>query len=455
MTTEPAAAPLTVEQALARMFERTELDAITSERTPERVGVEQAIGRVLAAPGRAHWPLPSAPLSIMDGYAVASRELERARRDTPGDETTTLTVELVDESAAGHPLSAQLEPGTCVRIATGAVVPAGADAVVPQEDTRRIEVDGRVRIELSATALAQTGPGRWIRPVGSDVEEGETLLAAGEWIGGGEASLLAGTGNFEVEVRRRPRVAILASGDELVAIGQTPGRGQIVATNAMLLAAQIREAGAEPWDLGIVADQPAAMRAAIERAAAAGGADLLVCTGGISVGDHDLVLPALTELGFELGFHKLALRPGRPTTFGLLPCPTRPPRGQDGAPRGQASAPRPATIPVLALPGNPAATLVTFELFARPLLRALLGLPPSRWHRPRRTVELAGPAEGDRRREHWIRARIDERGRALPLSKQLSGALRSIAGYDALVRVPAGRAAVAAGEHLDAILIRE
>lgn len=428
MTTTDA--PLTVDAALAKILELGFERGGSRPLPSERLGVEQAIGRILAEPVRSRWPLPSARLSIMDGYAVRSRDLIAARDDHQAE---TLALELAGESAAGHPASEPCEPGTCVRIATGAVIPPAADAVVPQEDTRRVELGPRVLIELSPTALAQVGPGRWIRAIGSDVANDQALLEPGTPIAGGEASLLAGTGNFEVAVTRRPKVAILTSGDELVPIGQTPGRGQIVATNAMLLAAQIREAGAEPWDLGIIADTPAAMRAAIERAAAPGGADLLVSSGGISVGDHDLVLPVLNELGFELGFRKLALRPGRPTTFGLL--------------RG--------ALPVLALPGNPAATLMTFELFVRPLIRALLGLPPARWARPRRLVELAAPAEGDRRREHWVRATLDDHGRAHPLTNQMSGALRSIAGFDALVRVPVGRVMVPAGERLEAMILRE
>lgn len=427
MTTDQT---LTVDAALALLLEKVDLNVLGSER----VGVEQAIGRILAEPGRARWPLPNAPLSIMDGYAVRSLDLITARDEHQAE---TLALELTHESAAGHPGDwgeSAIEPGTCVRIATGAVVPAGADAVVPQEDTHRIAVGERTLIELSSIALAQVAPGRWVRPIGSDVRQDEALLEPGELIGGGEASLLAGTGNFEVVVRRRPKVAILSSGDELVALGQIPGRGQVVSTNAMLLAAQIREAGGEPCDLGVVADTREAMREAIERALST--ADILVASGGISVGDHDLTLPVLRELGFELGFRKVELRPGRPTTFGLLP---------------RAS----SALPVLALPGNPASTLVAFELFVRPLIRALLRLPSARWFRARRSVELAAAAEGDRRREHWIRARLDDAGRAVPLPKQLSGALRSIAGFDALVRIPAGRETVAAGERLEALIVRE
>lgn len=395
----------------------------------ERVAIEAAIGRVLARATHARWPLPSAPLSIMDGYAVRSCDLLDARASG----SATLVLEVASESAAGRPSADSLAPGTCMRIATGAVIPTGADAVVAQEDTRRVEPG---RIELSSTALAQIAPGRWIRPIGSDVADAELLLEPGVVIGGGEASLLAGAGHVDVAVRRRPVVAILSSGDELVPIGETPGRGQIVSTNAMLLATQIREAGGEPLELGFVPDTELAVRAAIERAIEQ--ADLLVGTGGISVGDHDLMLPMLLQLGFEQRFRKLALRPGRPTTFGQLP-------------RDAGRSP----LLVLALPGNPAATMVAFELLGRPLIRALLGLPRHRWQRPYRTVELAAAVEGDRVREHFARAKLDEHGRAHPLSKQLSGALRSIADFDVLLRVPTGRTRVEAGESLPALFLRE
>jgi molybdopterin molybdotransferase len=423
MRTPPA--ELSVDEAIAIV-----LDAITPGSLPEQlVGIQDAIGRVLARSVCARWPLPSAPLSIMDGYAVRSRDLLDARANG----SATLVLELASESAAGHPSADSLAPGTCMRIATGAVVPTGADAVVAQEDTVRVAPD---RIELSATALAEIAAGRHVRPIGSDVTDGELLLEPGVVIGGGEASLLAGAGHVEVAVRRRPVVAILSSGDELVEIGQTPGRGQIVSTNAMLLAAQIREAGGEPLELGFVADTEVAVRGAIERAIEQ--ADLLVGTGGISVGDHDLLLPMLLQLGFQQQFRKLALRPGRPTTFGRIP------RDHERGP-----------LLVLALPGNPAATMVTFELLARPLIRALLGLPRHRWQRRPRAVELAAAVDGERQREHFARAKLDEHGRAHPLAKQLSGALRSIADFDVLLRVPAGRTRVEAGESLPALFLRE
>jgi molybdopterin molybdotransferase len=420
-------ADLSVDEAIAAVLAHVRPGALGHERVP----VPAAIGRVLAEPMTASWSLPSAPLSIMDGYALRCAELVAARER--GE--SSLLVPLARESAAGHPSERPLAPGTCVRIATGAVVPNDADIVVAQEDTARVEHDGRAHVEFNAVALAQASVGRWIRPIGSDVQAGELLLEPGTPISGGEASLLAGTGHVEVPVVRRPRVAILASGDELVPIGHTPARGQIVSTNSMLLAAMIREAGGEPIELGTVPDREPAVRAAIERAREQ--ADVLIGTGGISVGDHDLILPVLEQLGFVGRFRRVALRPGRPTTFGHLPL-------TDGR-----------TLTVLALPGNPASTLVAFELFARPLLRAMLGLPSWRWQRGYRAVELAGAAEGDRAREHFVRAKLDAHGRAHPLAKQLSGALRSIADFDVLVRVPAGVSQVPAGTSLPAMFVRE
>jgi molybdopterin molybdotransferase len=390
----------------------------------ELVAIDQAGARTLAEALHAAGPLPSAPLSIMDGYALRSADLQ--------GRTGPIVLALAGESAAGHVFAPTMQAGTCVRISTGAVVPAGADAVVAQEDTRRL-ADA---IEFSPLACAQVEPGRWIRAIGSDVHEHALLLEAGSELGPGELALLAACGHVQVPVRVRPKVAILASGDELLAIGQTPGPGQIVATNGLMLAEQIRAAGAEPLDLGRVADRPEALRAAVIRAMHE--ADLLIATGGISVGDHDLVLPVLRELGVELRFRRVRLRPGRPSTLGVLPIP------------GVA----PTLLPVLALPGNPAATLVGFELLARPLLRAMLGLPRRRWFRRVAELELAGAVEGDRKRDHYVRVQIDDQGRAAPLDRQLSGSLRSIADFDALVIVPAGRERVAAGERLQALILR-
>lgn len=398
------------------------LDRLAPLRS-EPVALAAAAGRVLAEPLVAALDMPSAPLSIMDGYALRCADLR-------GDDAGARTLPLAGESAAGHPLAQPLAPGTCVRISTGAVLPSGADAVVAQEDATRLGD----RVEFSPLARREVAPGRHVRAVGSDVARGELLLIRGSELGPGELALLGAHGHVEPRVLARPRLAILASGDELVALGTTPRHGEVVATNGLMLAAQIAEAGGVALELGRVPDRHDALRDAILHACE--HADILVASGGISVGDHDLVLPVLRELGLAPLFRRVKLRPGRPATFGLLP---------------RAAA---APLPVLALPGNPASTLVAFELLVRPLVRALLGLPRRRWFRPALRLELAAAVEGERRRDHYVRVRIDEQGRACPLARQLSGALRSIADVDALLIVPAGRERVEPGETLEALLLR-
>ncbi len=252
------------------------------------------------------------------------------------------------------------------------------------------------------------GPGTWVRAAGSDVAPGSLLVRAGTRLGPGEISLLGACGLARLPVRRAPRVAILCTGDELVAPGTVPRPGQIVGTNHLMLAAQVREAGGEPWILPPAPDDPDRLRASLARAL--DGADLVVTSGGISVGPHDHVRPALQALGAQILFHRLPLRPGRPIA---------------AARRGDRL--------TLALPGNPASTFVTFELFARPFLRACLGADP--W-RPTMGVRLLAPAARVRGREHLLRARLTADG-ATPLATQVSGDLRSLLAAHALLRVPA------------------
>ena len=358
-----------------------------------------AHGRVLAEECHAALDLPAADTSIMDGYALRSADL---RAPAP-------RLHLRGESAAGHPLARPLAPGEAARIATGAVVPPGADAVVAQEDTAR---DGDVlRVDLARAGDVR--PGHFIRAAASEVRPGELAL-------------LYGAGHAALPVHRRPRVAVLCTGDELVPIGAAPRLGQVISTNGLMLAAQIREAGAEPIDLGVAPDDPAATRAALART---GDVDVLLTSGGVSVGDHDHVAEALAALGFAPRFRRVALRPGRPLAFG---------RAGDRL--------------VFALPGNPASAYVTFELFVRPLLRRLLGRR-DRLTRPRRRLVLAAMAEGAGPRAHVVRATVGDDGRATPLPQQRSGALPSLAGHDALLLVPPGVRALPAGAEVDALLL--
>jgi len=377
-----------------------------------------AHGRTLAADQHARWSLPGAAVATMDGWAVRSADLLAA--------DTSLRLWISGESAAGHPLQRLLGAGEAARISTGAVIPPGADAVVAQEDCTRHGDE----LEVDRARVGRFAAGHFVRAAGSDVAAGTLLLAAGALLGPGELALLAGCGLTTAPVHRPPRVAILGTGDELVPIGATPQPGQVVNSNALMLACQARAAGAELIDLGIARDDADSLRNALLRGLEA---DVLVTCGGISVGDHDLVLPTLLGLGGALVFRRVRLRPGRPTSFLMVPAPDGPPR------------------PVFALPGNPASAHVAFELFVRPALRHMQG---AAWERPHRRVVLTAPAPRDPRRAHLIRARVVG-DQATPLPDQTSGALRSIAGHNALIELSPGTCPIEPGASATAILLDE
>lgn len=396
------------DDALARVL------AACAPLPPERCDLLAAHGRVLAAPLHARHSLPGADVSTMDGWAVRAADLSSG--------TSTCELVIAGESAAGHPSPAALGPGQAARISTGAVLPPGADAVVAQEDTTR--AGDRLRVDLTrAGALA---PGHFVRRAGSDLLAGAEILAPGALLRAGDLALAAGAGHDSVLVHRAPRVTILSSGDELVPIGCPPGHGQVVSSNGLMLTCQARAAGALVRDLGIVRDDPEALKAAL--AAAAADADVVLVSGGISVGDHDLVWPTLLALGAAPLFRRVRMRPGRPLALARL---------------GDAL--------VFALPGNPASSFVAFELFARPALRRLAGHPHA--SRPRRRFPLAAPAQGDRRRTHFVRAALTD-GRAQPLPSQLSGALTSLRGCDLLVIVPPGPG-LPAGADAEALVLAD
>lgn len=381
----------------------TALELILDGAAPlgsDEVGLADAAGRVLAGRLTAKLTQPPFPASAMDGYAVQAAEATLGAR---------LTV--IGEAAAGRPFAGRCEAGAAVRVFTGSPVPMGADAVVIQEDTRR---EGE-QVEIMQAAR----PGENVRAEGGDFRAGEDLIAAGRLLGARDLMLAASAGHARLAVHRRPVVAILATGDELVMPGETPGDGQIVSSIPAGLAALVAAAGGLVRPLGIARDTLASLD---EHIAAAGDADILVTIGGASVGDHDLVHEALSARGLQLAFWKIAMRPGKPLMFGRL--------------RAQR---------VLGLPGNPVSAMLCAHVFLVPLLRALTGRPPE-GHMGRARLAEDLPANGPR--QHYMRAVIRQGGLhplVAPLPSQDSSLMKALAEADCLIVVPAGSPALKAG----------
>ena len=385
---------LTIEEALEQVLARVRpLDA-------ERVPLEQAAGRVLAEDGRSTVDLPPFPSSAMDGYAVRAA-------DVPA------TLRVVARAAAGRPADRALAGGEAIGIATGGVVPEGADAVVPVEVV--VEHDNDT-VEIASDVVC----GDNVRPRGGDVRAGEVVVPAGRRLTPARLGALAAAGVAEVACARRPRAAVLATGTELRAPGEPLGLGEVYEANGLILAAQLVSAGAEPKRLAPVADDEAAHRAAIERGLEA---DVLVTSGGVSVGPHDLVRRVEQELGVEEVFWRVAMKPGKPVSFGV----------------------RGSTL-VFGLPGNPVSSLVAFELFVRPALEALQGVPePGPHWLPGR---LAREQRRSPDRDQALRARSrvgDGLVELEPLGGQESHMIGRAAAADALVLVPRGEGALPAG----------
>jgi molybdopterin molybdotransferase len=371
----------------------------------EMVALDQAYHRVLARDIAALRTQPPQAMSAMDGYAV--RSVDAARIGA--------RLKVIGEVAAGRPFETALGAGEAVRIFTGGVIPGGADAVVIQEDT--IAEGGSVTISEAAR------PGRHIRRAGIDFSEGDVLLARGIRLTDRDLSLAAGMNYPELAVRRRPKVALLATGDELVMPGSTPGPGQIVYSNGYALRAQARAEGAETIDLGIATDTIAATTQGIRRAREA-SADILITTGGASVGDHDLVKQSLEAEGVTIAFWKIAMRPGKPMMHGRL-----------GAMR------------VIGLPGNPVSSYVCGFLFLVPLIRALSGRTDI--HHVSETALLGRDVAANDLREDYLRARLERHGDgvliATPVDHQDSSLLGNLAAARALVIRPPFAPRAAAG----------
>ncbi|HKB32491.1 MAG TPA: gephyrin-like molybdotransferase Glp [Candidatus Dormibacteraeota bacterium] len=386
--------------------------ALVLERTrflgSERVALVDCAGRVLAEDIVAADPLPAFPSSAVDGYALRAADAGRALR-------------VAGESAAGRPFERAVEPGMAIRILTGGVLPDGADCVVMMED---VELSGDV-----VKVPAGLTPGQNFHAPGADLRPGEHVLPAGVQLGAAELGLAAALGLPELLVGRRPRVALMSTGDELVEVGKTPGRGQIPDSNRWALLAALREAGAEVRLLGIGPDEPDALRRLVVDALT--GADVLVTSGGVSVGTHDLIKPLLESIG-DVHVGRVKLKPGKPFTFATLP--------EDKVAFG--------------LPGFPVSSLVTFEVFVRPALRKMQGF--AQLQRPTLPVRLGYDARATADRTEYQRVTLRRDARELVAAStgsQSSSRLMSLAGAHALVRIPPGDQGIEAGGVVEAMIL--
>ncbi len=380
---------------------------------PETVPLASAGGRVLARPVHARLTQPPADVSAMDGYAVRAADAKEGA-----------VLRVTGSAPAGRPFAGAVGAGEAVRIFTGAILPEGADAVLLQEDAEAAE--DRVRVGETVR------PARWIRRRGLDFEEGELLLPAGRRMTARDVGLAAAANHPWLSVHRRPRIGILATGDEIALPGEPVPPGGIVSSNAHALAALARANGGEPLVLPIAPDDRAAIA---EAATAARGCDLLVTTGGASVGEHDLVQSALGPEGFALDFWRIAMRPGKPLIWGRL---------------GQ--------TPLLGLPGNPVSALVCGVVFLLPALGRLAGLPEEAAPRTARARLGADLPENDRRFD-FLRARVEKTAEgelvALPFPVQDSSMLKTLARADALVLRPPRAPPATAGEKVEIIALAD
>src|SRR5918911_999553 len=388
--------------------------------TVERVPLLDSLGRVLAAPIVAPLTIPAWDNSAMDGYAARSDDVEPAATESPVSLTVLETV------AAGAFPTRAVSAGTCTRIMTGAPMPEGADTVVRVEDTD----GGLERVTIRSSRDAR----RNVRRRGEDITEGTRVFERGTPIGAAQVGVLASIGAASVDVYRRPRVAFLGSGDEIVDLdrfSEALDGKKVVTSNSYTLHSMIRAAGGEPVNLGIARDDPSDLRERIERAS---GCDLLVTTAGISAGEYDYIRNVLAEFGVTLDVWKVRMRPGAPLGFGWL-----------------------HGMPWIGLPGNPVSTMVTFDLFVRPVMRRMLG--HARLFRRPVTVTLEEPVTIGAKLTHFFRAivtvREDGSFSARLTGAQGSGILTSMALANALLIVPEDRPRVEAGEMLHAFLLTE
>ena len=389
--------------------------AAFSPLEPEAIPLAVALGRILAEDAVALDQLPLFDNSAMDGYALRAADTQEATRDQPA------RLHIAGEIPAGRVLGHTLREGEAARIFTGGALPNGADAVIQQE---LVAVEDGALV-LEAPVASETN----VRHAGEDVARGAMLLPRGSEIGPAELALLASAGVSPVTVRRRPRVAILATGDELVPAGEPLAPGQIRESNSIYLTAAVTRAGAEAVPLGAARDDEDDLRAKL---ASAQGADVIISSGGVSVGDYDLVKQILGEQG-AVDFWRVRMRPGKPLAFGHL-----------------------GDTPLIGLPGNPVSAAVTFELFARPAIRRMLGAAAI--FRPKIEVILDGPNIEQSDREHYVRAHLHAEDGVLharPTGDQRSHIITSLRGASAYLVIGIGEGVVRTGERVPALLLND
>jgi len=378
----------------------------------EQVALVDALGRVLAEDVASRLSHPPAAVSSMDGYAVRAADVA----------TVPAKLSLIGESAAGAGFKGKLGARECVRIFTGAPLPEGADAVVIQEDA---EASGN-----TVTMNESVTPGKWVRPAGLDFKAGEVLLKAGQILSARDIGLAAAMNVPWLKVRRRPRVAIIATGDEVVMPGDPLGPDQIVSSNSVALAAYVKALGGEPINLGIARDTEDSLHALL---AGVKGADLLVTSGGASVGDYDLVRRVLGQEGLEINFYTIAMRPGKPLIFGRL-----------------------GEVPMLGLPGNPVSAGVCSVIFLKPAIEVMLGI--RRDDRPAPTALLGRDLSENDKREDYLRAALsveaDGQLVATPFAKQDSSMMAFLAQADCLVVRPPFAPPAKKGERVRIVPLR-
>ncbi|WP_135077941.1 gephyrin-like molybdotransferase Glp [Terasakiella sp. SH-1] len=398
---------LPLEDALAKV------DGGIAPLPAEQISVAEAVGRVLAEDVAARLTQPPSAVSSMDGYAVCSSDLQTQPR----------TLTRVGESQAGGPFEGTLQSGQCVRIFTGAPLPAGADAVIMQEDT---DVDGD-QVTFKEVAF----DGKFVRRAGLDFSKGDVLVKAGQLLTARDIGLLCAMNVPWVKVYRKPRVAILATGDELVMPGEAVRESQIISSNSLMVAAMVTAMGGVPINLGIAGDTEESLRATL---AGLNGADILITSGGVSVGEYDLVRNVLGEEGLDIDFWRIAIKPGKPFMFGKI-----------------------GEIPAMGLPGNPVSAYVTAFIFLRAALKKMQGLPFEQ-DKPMKALLGAGvPVNGIR--QEYMRAVFshDDQGRlvATPYDKQDSSMLGNLAHCEGFIIRPVNGEALQAGSETDVIYVND